>query len=131
MLPLSSAFLALAAQCNQPGWGGGPSKTCLAVVAANQKEWAITTLVTVSFMVLAVLIIMCVLVHCCQVQEHCEWCWILLCCHEKPSALLKGRITCCHSEIEVRKAQSGSWARWALAVGTAQGGMDVPVDLSY
>lgn len=35
---------------------------------------------------------------CCQVRKHCEWCQALVCRHEKPSALLKGRTACCHSE---------------------------------
>lgn len=35
---------------------------------------------------------------CCQVRKHCEWCQALICRHEKPSALLKGRTACCHSE---------------------------------
>ncbi|XP_040314243.1 protransforming growth factor alpha [Herpailurus yagouaroundi] len=70
----------------------------LAVVAASQKKQAITALVVVSIVALAVLIIACVLIHCCQVRKHCEWCQALICRHEKPSALLKGRTACCHSE---------------------------------
>ncbi|XP_038962998.1 protransforming growth factor alpha isoform X1 [Rattus norvegicus] len=70
----------------------------LAVVAASQKKQAITALVVVSIVALAVLIITCVLIHCCQVRKHCEWCRALVCRHEKPSALLKGRTACCHSE---------------------------------
>ncbi|MBZ3876711.1 Protransforming growth factor alpha [Sciurus carolinensis] len=70
----------------------------LAVVAASQKKQAITALVVVSIVALAVLIIACVLIHCCQVRKHCEWCRTLVCQHEKPSALLKGRTACCHSE---------------------------------
>nr|XP_026260926.1 protransforming growth factor alpha [Urocitellus parryii] len=70
----------------------------LAVVAASQKKQAITALVVVSIVALAVLIIACVLIHCCQVRKHCEWCRTLICRHEKPSALLKGRTACCHSE---------------------------------
>uniref|UniRef100_A0A9L0T6Z3 Transforming growth factor alpha n=1 Tax=Equus caballus TaxID=9796 RepID=A0A9L0T6Z3_HORSE len=70
----------------------------LAVVAASQKKQAITALVVVSVVALAVLIIACVLIHCCQVRKHCEWCRALICRHEKPSALLKGRTACCHSE---------------------------------
>uniref|UniRef100_A0A8I3Q5P7 Transforming growth factor alpha n=2 Tax=Canis lupus familiaris TaxID=9615 RepID=A0A8I3Q5P7_CANLF len=73
----------------------------LAVVAASQKKQAITALVVVSIVALAVLIIACVLIHCCQVRKHCEWCQALLCRHEKPSALLKGRAACCHSETAV------------------------------
>uniref|UniRef100_H0WV41 Transforming growth factor alpha n=1 Tax=Otolemur garnettii TaxID=30611 RepID=H0WV41_OTOGA len=73
----------------------------LAVVAASQKKQAITALVVVSIVALAVLIISCVLIHCCQVRKHCEWCRALVCRHEKPSALLKGRTACCHSETGV------------------------------
>nr|XP_037863004.1 protransforming growth factor alpha isoform X2 [Chlorocebus sabaeus] len=73
----------------------------LAVVAASQKKQAITALVVVSIVALAVLIITCVLIHCCQVRKHCEWCRALICRHEKPSALLKGRSACCHSETVV------------------------------
>uniref|UniRef100_A0ABK0LSP6 Transforming growth factor alpha n=1 Tax=Rattus norvegicus TaxID=10116 RepID=A0ABK0LSP6_RAT len=73
----------------------------LAVVAASQKKQAITALVVVSIVALAVLIITCVLIHCCQVRKHCEWCRALVCRHEKPSALLKGRTACCHSETVV------------------------------
>uniref|UniRef100_A0A9L0R3R5 Transforming growth factor alpha n=1 Tax=Equus caballus TaxID=9796 RepID=A0A9L0R3R5_HORSE len=73
----------------------------LAVVAASQKKQAITALVVVSVVALAVLIIACVLIHCCQVRKHCEWCRALICRHEKPSALLKGRTACCHSETVV------------------------------
>ncbi|XP_054442899.1 protransforming growth factor alpha [Pteronotus mesoamericanus] len=73
----------------------------LAVVAASQKKQAITALVVVSIVALAGLIITCVLIHCCQVRKHCEWCRALICRHEKPSALLKGRAACCHSETVV------------------------------
>ncbi|XP_051010621.1 protransforming growth factor alpha [Acomys russatus] len=73
----------------------------LAVVAASQKKQAITALVVVSIVALAVLIITCVLIHCCQLRKHCEWCRALVCRHEKPSALLKGRTACCHSETVV------------------------------
>ncbi|KAF6106640.1 transforming growth factor alpha [Phyllostomus discolor] len=73
----------------------------LAVVAASQKKQAITALVVVSIVALAGLIITCVLIHCCQVRKHCEWCRALVCRHEKPSALLKGRTACCHSETVV------------------------------
>ncbi|XP_059515480.1 protransforming growth factor alpha isoform X1 [Myotis daubentonii] len=73
----------------------------LAVVAASQKKQAITALVVVSVVALAGLIITCVLIHCCQVRKYCEWCRALICRHEKPSALLKGRPACCHSETVV------------------------------
>ncbi|XP_064125136.1 protransforming growth factor alpha [Loxodonta africana] len=73
----------------------------LAVVAASQKKQAITALVVVSIVALGILIITCVLIHCCEVRKHCEWCRALICRHEKPSALLKGRTACCHSETVV------------------------------
>lgn len=73
----------------------------LAVVAASQKKQAITALVVVSIVALAVLIVTCVLIHCCHIRKHCEWCRALVCRHEKPSALLKGRTACCHSETVV------------------------------
>ncbi|KFO21108.1 Protransforming growth factor alpha [Fukomys damarensis] len=79
----------------------------LAVVAASQKKQAITALVVVSIVALAVLIIACVLIHCCQVRKHCEWCRALVCRHEKPSALLKGRTSCCHSETGKGRHQGG------------------------
>nr|XP_045009565.1 protransforming growth factor alpha [Jaculus jaculus] len=73
----------------------------LAVVAASQKKQAITALVVVSIVALAALIITCVLIHCCQLRKHCVWCRTFICRHEKPSALLKGRTACCHSETVV------------------------------
>lgn len=88
----------------------------LAVVAASQKKQAITALVVVSIVALAGLIITCVLIHCCQVRKHCEWCRALVCRHEKPSALLKGRTACCHSETVVWRAQRRSSARWTTAI---------------
>uniref|UniRef100_A0A8C5Y1E0 Transforming growth factor alpha n=1 Tax=Microcebus murinus TaxID=30608 RepID=A0A8C5Y1E0_MICMU len=84
----------------------------LAVVAASQKKQAITALVVVSIVALAVLIIACVLIHCCQVRKHCEWCRALVCRHEKPSALLKGRTTCCHSETG-----RGPFLHWETLLG--------------
>ncbi|XP_036118610.1 protransforming growth factor alpha isoform X1 [Molossus molossus] len=80
----------------------------LAVVAASQKKQAITALVVVSVVALAGLIITCVLIHCCQVRKHCEWCRALICRHEKPSALLKGRTACCHSETGKGLHQGGA-----------------------
>lgn len=88
-------------------------------------------LVIVSVMVLAGLIIVLGLVHCCQLWKHWEWAWGLICWHEKPSTLLKGRATCCHSETVVWRAQRGSLVRQTPAVGSAQGGMDKLADLSY
>uniref|UniRef100_A0A674IH19 Transforming growth factor alpha n=1 Tax=Terrapene triunguis TaxID=2587831 RepID=A0A674IH19_9SAUR len=70
----------------------------LAVVAANQKKQTITALVVVSVVASVVLIVACVLIHCCQIRKHCEWCRAFICRHEKPSGLLKGGTSCCHSE---------------------------------
>ncbi|EGW08754.1 Protransforming growth factor alpha [Cricetulus griseus] len=81
----------------------------LAVVAASQKKQAITALVVVSIVALAVLIITCVLIHCCHVRKHCEWCRALVCRHEKPSALLKGRTACCHSETGTGRLVQGGF----------------------
>ena len=44
------------------------------------------------------------LCSCCEVRKHCEWCRALVCRHEKPSALLKGRTACCHSETGTEAA---------------------------
>ncbi|XP_045150019.1 protransforming growth factor alpha [Echinops telfairi] len=73
----------------------------LAVVAASQKKQAITALVVVSLVALAVIRHRLCLCSCCQVRKHCEWCHALMCRHEKPSALLKGRAACCRSETVV------------------------------
>uniref|UniRef100_K7G2F7 Transforming growth factor alpha n=1 Tax=Pelodiscus sinensis TaxID=13735 RepID=K7G2F7_PELSI len=70
----------------------------LAVVAANQKKQTITALVVVSVVASVVLIVACVLIHCCRIRKHCEWCRAFICRHEKPSGLLKGGASCCHSE---------------------------------
>uniref|UniRef100_A0A8C3F845 Transforming growth factor alpha n=1 Tax=Chrysemys picta bellii TaxID=8478 RepID=A0A8C3F845_CHRPI len=70
----------------------------LAVVAANQKKQTITALVVVSVVASVILIVACVLIHCCQIRKHCEWCRAFICRHEKPSGLLKGGTSCCHSE---------------------------------
>uniref|UniRef100_A0A8C0JC17 Transforming growth factor alpha n=1 Tax=Chelonoidis abingdonii TaxID=106734 RepID=A0A8C0JC17_CHEAB len=70
----------------------------LAVVAASQKKQTITALVVVSVVASVVLIVACVLIHCCQIRKHCERCRAFICRHEKPSGLLKGGTSCCHSE---------------------------------
>ncbi|XP_034617653.1 protransforming growth factor alpha isoform X1 [Trachemys scripta elegans] len=70
----------------------------LAVVAANQKKQTITALVVVSVVASVILIVACVLIHCCQIRKHCEWCRAFICRHKKPSGLLKGGTSCCHSE---------------------------------
>ncbi|XP_074837781.1 protransforming growth factor alpha [Carettochelys insculpta] len=73
----------------------------LAVVAANQKKQTITALVVVSVVASVVLIAACVLIHCCRIRKHCEWCRVFICKHEKPSGLLKGGASCCRSETVV------------------------------
>ncbi|XP_048369383.1 protransforming growth factor alpha [Sphaerodactylus townsendi] len=73
----------------------------LAVVAANQKQQTITALVVVSIVASAVLIMICVLIHCCRIKKRCEWCRTVICRHEKPNGLLKGGTSCCHSETVV------------------------------
>ncbi|XP_006882436.1 PREDICTED: protransforming growth factor alpha [Elephantulus edwardii] len=94
----------------------------LAVVAASQKKQAITALVVVSVVALAGLIITCVLIHCCQVRKHCKWCRTLVCRHEKPSALLKGRTTCCHSETGTGVLGPGDY----MLSGCTSGGLRNP-----
>lgn len=49
---------------------------------------------------------------CCQVRKHCEWCQALICRHEKPSALLKGRTACCHSETGKGLRRGGPFSLW-------------------
>ncbi|XP_062983496.1 protransforming growth factor alpha-like [Elgaria multicarinata webbii] len=73
----------------------------LAVVAASHKKQTITTLVVVSVIASVALIIICVLIHCCGIRQHCEWCRTIPCWHEKPNGLLKGGRSCCISETVV------------------------------
>ncbi|XP_068131029.1 protransforming growth factor alpha [Hyperolius riggenbachi] len=89
-----------ACQC-LPGYVGSRCEHAdlLAVVAANQKKQTITALVVVSVLATALLIVVCVLMHCCSWRKHCEWCRRVLCRHEKPS--FKGGATCCKSETVV------------------------------
>ncbi|MEE6509680.1 hypothetical protein FKM82_027353 [Ascaphus truei] len=70
----------------------------LAVVAANQKKQTITALVVVSLIASAILVVACVLIHCCRLRKQCEWCRALFCRDEKPGGLLKGGASCCKSE---------------------------------
>uniref|UniRef100_A0A8V0Z7D7 Transforming growth factor alpha n=1 Tax=Gallus gallus TaxID=9031 RepID=A0A8V0Z7D7_CHICK len=70
----------------------------LAVVAANQKKQTITALLVVAVVASAVLIAACVLVHCCRMRKRCGCCRVPLCGQEKPSGLLKGGASCCHTE---------------------------------
>ncbi|XP_029459867.1 protransforming growth factor alpha [Rhinatrema bivittatum] len=73
----------------------------LAVVAANQKQQTITTLVVVSVVACFSLIALCVLIHCCRLKKRCEGCRAFICRHEKPAGLLKGGASCCNSETVV------------------------------
>ncbi|CAH2274718.1 protransforming growth factor alpha isoform X1 [Pelobates cultripes] len=72
----------------------------LAVVAENQKKQTITALVVVSVVATAVLVLACVLIHCCRLRKQCEWCRALFCRHEKPG-FLKGGASCCKTETVV------------------------------
>ncbi|XP_065515329.1 protransforming growth factor alpha isoform X3 [Lathamus discolor] len=71
----------------------------LAVVAANQKKQTITALVVVSVVASALLIGVCVLIHCCRLRKHCQWCRAPGGGQEKPGGLLKGGASCCHTEM--------------------------------
>ncbi|XP_063788153.1 protransforming growth factor alpha [Pseudophryne corroboree] len=73
----------------------------LAVVAANQKKQTITALVAVSVAATALLIVVCILMHCCRWRKQCEWCRGALCWHEKPGGLFKGGASCCKTETVV------------------------------
>ncbi|XP_077325578.1 protransforming growth factor alpha [Lithobates pipiens] len=73
----------------------------LAVVAANQKKQTITALVVVSVVATALLIVACILMHCCSWRKQCEWCRSVLCRHEKPDGVFKGGASCCKSETVV------------------------------
>ncbi|XP_039180076.1 protransforming growth factor alpha isoform X1 [Crotalus tigris] len=73
----------------------------LAVVAAAQKKQTITALVVVSIIASIVVIMVCVLIHCCRIRKPCEWCRTIVGRHEKPTGLLKGATSCCHSETVV------------------------------
>ncbi|XP_052558288.1 protransforming growth factor alpha isoform X1 [Tympanuchus pallidicinctus] len=73
----------------------------LAVVAANQKKQTITALLVVAVVASAVLIAACVLIHCCRLRKRCGCCRVPLCGQEKPSGLLKGGASCCHTESVV------------------------------
>uniref|UniRef100_A0A8C6ZI41 Transforming growth factor alpha n=1 Tax=Nothoprocta perdicaria TaxID=30464 RepID=A0A8C6ZI41_NOTPE len=76
----------------------GTHADLLAVVAANQKKQTITALVVVSVVASAVLIAVCVLIHCCRLRKPCEWCRAAPGRHDKPGGLLKGGASCCHAE---------------------------------
>ncbi|XP_071273843.1 protransforming growth factor alpha isoform X1 [Agelaius tricolor] len=80
----------------------------LAVVAATQKKQTITALLVVAVVASALLVTVCVLVHCCRLRKRWPWPWP--CpgwCREpgagpeKPGGLLKGGASCCHSETGV------------------------------
>ncbi|XP_030820130.1 protransforming growth factor alpha [Camarhynchus parvulus] len=83
----------------------------LAVVAATQKKQTITALLVVAVVASALLVTVCVLVHCCRLRKRWPWpCPHVPCpgwCREpgagpeKPGGLLKGGASCCHSETGV------------------------------
>nr|XP_060643328.1 protransforming growth factor alpha [Anolis sagrei ordinatus] len=73
----------------------------LAVVAANHTKQTITALAVVSVVACAMLIMVCVLIHCCKIRKHCSGCRTAVCRQEKPNGLLKGGSSCCHSETVV------------------------------
>ncbi|NXH42793.1 TGFA factor, partial [Dicaeum eximium] len=67
----------------------------LAVVAANQKKQTITALLVVAVVASALLVTVCVLVHCCHLRKRCPgWCREHGAGHEKPGGLLKGGTSC-------------------------------------
>uniref|UniRef100_A0A8B9G4H3 Transforming growth factor alpha n=1 Tax=Amazona collaria TaxID=241587 RepID=A0A8B9G4H3_9PSIT len=78
----------------------------LAVVAANQKKQTITVLVVVSVVASALLIGVCVLIHCCRLRKHCQWCRAPGGGQEKPGGLLKGGASCCHTEMVLSHNQA-------------------------
>ncbi|KAM3659346.1 protransforming growth factor alpha [Ammospiza maritima maritima] len=82
----------------------------LAVVAATQKKQTITALLVVAVVASALLVTVCVLVHCCRLRKRwpcpcpcpCPgWCREPGAGPEKPGGLLKGGASCCHSETGV------------------------------
>ncbi|XP_068277668.1 protransforming growth factor alpha isoform X1 [Nyctibius grandis] len=70
----------------------------LAVVAANQKKQTITALVVVSVVASALLVGVCMLIHCCRLRKRCRWCQAPGGGQEKPGGLLKSGPSCCHTE---------------------------------
>ncbi|XP_032608291.3 protransforming growth factor alpha [Taeniopygia guttata] len=82
----------------------------LAVVAATQKKQTITALLVVAVVASALLVTVCVLVHCCRLRKRCPcpcpcpcpgWCREPGAGPEKPGGLLKGGASCCHSDTGV------------------------------
>ncbi|XP_042200479.1 protransforming growth factor alpha [Callorhinchus milii] len=71
----------------------------LAVVATNQKQQTIATLVVVSIVVSVLLIAVCVLIHCCRKRRKCEFCQTLFSRHE--ISLLKSGAGGSHSDTGV------------------------------
>ncbi|KAM7028566.1 protransforming growth factor alpha-like [Acridotheres tristis] len=70
----------------------------LAVVAANQKKQTITALLVVAVVASALLVTVCVLLHCCRFPKRCPgWSREHGAGHEKPGGLLKGG-SCCHGD---------------------------------
>ncbi|MBN3317440.1 TGFA factor, partial [Atractosteus spatula] len=73
----------------------------LAVVATNQQQQTIATLLVLSVVGCVLLILTCTLIHCCRKRGACGWSHSLPCRHEKPEGLLKGGTSCCHSETGI------------------------------
>ncbi|MBN3270692.1 TGFA factor, partial [Polyodon spathula] len=69
----------------------------LAVVAADHKQQPITSVLVGGVVGSVLLILLCVLLHCCEKRGPCVCGRPLSCRHEKPDSLLKGR-ACCHPE---------------------------------
>uniref|UniRef100_A0A670ZLZ7 Transforming growth factor alpha n=1 Tax=Pseudonaja textilis TaxID=8673 RepID=A0A670ZLZ7_PSETE len=81
----------------------------LAVVADTQKKQTITALVVVSIVASIVVTMVCVLIHCCRIRKRCEWCRTVVCRQEKPTGLLKGATSCCHSETGKATVSGPIW----------------------
>ncbi|XP_034768403.1 protransforming growth factor alpha-like isoform X1 [Acipenser ruthenus] len=72
----------------------------LAVVAADQKQQTIASVLVGGVVGSVLLILLCVLLHCCEKRGPCVCGRPHSYRHEKPDSLLKGRASCCHPETE-------------------------------
>ncbi|XP_036382829.1 protransforming growth factor alpha [Megalops cyprinoides] len=73
----------------------------LAVVATNQKQQTMATLLVLCVVSCVLLILLCSLLQCCRRQGTCRWGQAMPCHPEKPSSFLKGGAACCHTETVV------------------------------
>ncbi|XP_018584248.2 protransforming growth factor alpha [Scleropages formosus] len=73
----------------------------LAVVATNQKQQPVATLLVLCVVGSVMLILFCTILHCCRRRGRCVLDSFLSCCADKPSTFLKGGASCCHSETVV------------------------------